>query len=73
MKEEGTQEETTSFVLIIILDVSKRNESEWVGRSDENQRVVVFGRNLNALSPGVFCDVIVDSASSMTLRAKLKD
>lgn len=45
--------------------------NEWVGRSDENQRVVVFGENVSSLAPGVCCDVIVESASSMTMRGRL--
>lgn len=51
---------------------SKRNASEWVGRSDENQRVVVFGGEADSsLAPGLFCDVLVESASSMTLRGRM--
>ncbi len=57
---------------VLIETTSKRSEDHWMGRSDDNKRVV-FPKGTAGLKPGDYATVLINDATQATLRGVLAD
>jgi tRNA-2-methylthio-N6-dimethylallyladenosine synthase len=64
------QAQIGKVVTVLIEHTSKRSADEWMGRSDDNKRVV-FPKEGAALKPGSYAQVHITDATQATLRGML--
>lgn len=55
---------------VLIENTSKRSEDHWMGRSDDNKRVV-FPKETAGLKPGDYAMIVITDATQATLRGKM--